>query len=246
MNPLLQTLTREGVLLNVSVRYWRAHKKLRPEDIGLEPDKVSARLISLGHKRLLPREATAALALVESRAHALVEANTFPFLNGLAHFLPNAKLAGVTTQLRALEAEFAVATANDVSQLPPELLRAGRWDQMFFVDLPNVAEREAIWTIQIRKHGRNPADYDAVQLARASEGLTGSEIEAVFVESLYDAFDRDAEPTDLDIARVLTDFVPLSRTMAEPINALRTWAAGRARFATSPAAAERRLRKIAA
>ena len=86
MNPLLHTLTREGVLISVSVRYWRAHKKLKAEDIGLEPDKVSARLISLGHKRLLPKEATAALALVESRAHALVEANTVPFLNGLAHF----------------------------------------------------------------------------------------------------------------------------------------------------------------
>jgi SpoVK/Ycf46/Vps4 family AAA+-type ATPase len=113
---------------------------------------------------------------------------------------------------------FVVATANDVTQLPPELLRAGRWDQMFFVDLPNVEEREAIWTIQIRKHGRNPADFDTVQLARASDGLTGSEIEAVFVDSLYDAFDRDTEPTDLDIARVLTDFVPLSKTMAEQIN----------------------------
>jgi hypothetical protein len=141
---------------------------------------------------------------------------------------------------------FVVATANDVSQLPPELLRAGRWDQMFFVDLPNLAEREAIWNIQIRKHGRNPADFDAVQLARASEGLTGSEIEAVFVESLYDAFDRDTEPTDLDIARALTDFVPLSKTMAEQINALRTWATGRARCATSPAISERKLRKLAA
>jgi SpoVK/Ycf46/Vps4 family AAA+-type ATPase len=139
---------------------------------------------------------------------------------------------------------FVVATANDVSQLPPELLRAGRWDQMFFVDLPNLAEREAIWTIQIRKHGRNPADFDPVQLARASDGLTGSEIEAVFVESLYDAFDRNAEPTDLDIARVLTDFVPLSKTMAEQINALRAWSKGRARSATSPTAPERRMRKL--
>ncbi len=77
MHPLLPILTREGVLLNVSVRYWRAHKKLRAEDLGLAPDQVSERLISLGHKRLLPKEATAALALVESRAHALVEANTF-------------------------------------------------------------------------------------------------------------------------------------------------------------------------
>jgi hypothetical protein len=84
------------------------------------------------------------------------------------------------------------------------------------------------------------------QLARASEGLTGSEIEAVFIESLFDAFDRDTEPTDLDIARVLTEFVPLSKTMAEQINALRTWANGRARFATSPPATSPRLRKLAA
>jgi hypothetical protein len=116
MNNLLQTLTREGVLVCVSVRYWRAHKKLRPEDIGLEPDRVSARLISLGHKRLLPREAIAALALVESRAHALVEANTFPFLNGLAHFIPNAKLTVLTGKLKALEKEFWQAKNHFVSQ----------------------------------------------------------------------------------------------------------------------------------
>ncbi len=140
---------------------------------------------------------------------------------------------------------FVVATANDVTQLPPELLRAGRWDQMFFVDLPNQGEREAIWTIQIRKHRRNPADFDTVQLARASDGLTGSEIEAVFVESLYDAFDHEAEPTDLDIAGALTTFVPLSKLMAEPIAALRNWAKGRARFATSQPK-ESRLRKLAA
>jgi ElaB/YqjD/DUF883 family membrane-anchored ribosome-binding protein len=116
MNTLLQTLTREGVLINVSVRYWRAHKKLKAEDIGLEPDKVSDRLISLGHKRLLPKEATAALAVVESRAHALVEANTFQFLNGLAHFVPNAKLGEVTGKLKALEAEFWEAKNQFVSQ----------------------------------------------------------------------------------------------------------------------------------
>ncbi len=102
------------------------------------------------------------------------------------------------------------------------------------------------WNIPIRKHRRNPDDFDTVQLARASDGLTGSEIEAVFVESLYEGFDREAEPTDLDIARVLTEFVPLSKTMAEQITALRTWAKGRARFATSPAVSEPRLRKLAA
>lgn len=116
MKTLLQTLTREGVLLQVSVRYWRAHKQLRPEDLGLEPDQVSVRLISLGHKRLLPKEATAALTLVESRAHAVVEANTFPFLNGLAHFVPNAKLGEVTGKLKALETEFRQAKTRFIAQ----------------------------------------------------------------------------------------------------------------------------------
>ncbi len=116
MNNLLQILTREGVLINVSVRYWRAHKKLKAEDIGLQADKVSDRLISLGHKRLLPKDATAALALVESRTHALVESNTFPFLNGLAHFLPNTKLAEVTDKLKELEGEFWGAKAKFLEQ----------------------------------------------------------------------------------------------------------------------------------
>jgi len=140
---------------------------------------------------------------------------------------------------------FVVATANDVSQLPPEMLRAGRWDQLFFVDLPNEKEREAIWEIQIGKHGRDPKDFDTRQLAKATEGLTGSEIETVFIESLYQSFDQEKEPTDLGIAQVLTEFVPLARTMAEQITGLRSWAKGRARFATS-ATAESRLRRLAA
>ena len=140
---------------------------------------------------------------------------------------------------------FVVATANDVTQLPPEMLRKGRFDELFFVDLPNQAEREAIWEIQVRKHGRAPADFDLVQLAKATEGLTGSEIENVFIEALYLAFDAGKEPTDLDIARVLTEFVPLSKLMAEQIGGLRTWAKGRARLATSQTS-ERKLRRIAA
>ena len=84
------------------------------------------------------------------------------------------------------------------------------------MDLPNQAEREAIWEIQIGKHGRDPKDFDIVQLAKATEGLTGSEIENVFIEALYLAFNSggeagEKEPTDLDIARVLTEFVPLSK-----------------------------------
>jgi len=139
-----------------------------------------------------------------------------------------------------------VATANDVSQLPPEMLRKGRWDELFFVDLPNPQEREAIWKIQIARYGRDPKDFDPAQLARATEGLTGSEIEQVLIEALYLAFDQNQEPTDLTIARVLTEFVPLSKMMAEQINGLRQWALGRTRLATAQPSSEGKLRKIAA
>jgi len=142
-------------------------------------------------------------------------------------------------------AVFVVATANDVSQLPPEMLRKGRWDELFFVDLPNMAEREMIWAIQIAKYGRDPKDFDLVQLARATDGLTGSEIESAFVEALYQSFDAGNEPTDLTIAQVLTEVVPLSRLMAEQITGLRHWAKGRARLATAQQT-ESRLRKMAA
>ena len=138
----------------------------------------------------------------------------------------------------------AKATANDVSQLPPEMLRKGRFDELFFVDLPNQQEREAIWGIQIGKYGRDSKDFDLVQLAKVTEGLTGSEIENAFVEALYLAFDAAKEPTDLDIAGVLTGFVPLSKLMAEQISGLKNWAKGRARLATSFEQERRGLRKI--
>jgi len=93
-------------LVGVSVRYWRGCKKLNAEDLGLDSRMVSDRLISLGHKRLLPKEATAQLALAEGRAHAILEGNSFQFLNGLAHFVPNVKLGDVTGKLKELEKEF--------------------------------------------------------------------------------------------------------------------------------------------
>jgi SpoVK/Ycf46/Vps4 family AAA+-type ATPase len=91
------------------------------------------------------------------------------------------------------------------------------------VDLPNESERGAIWRIQIAKYGRDAKDFDTVQLAKVTEGLTGSEIEQVFVEALFAGFDEETEPTDLSIAQVLTEFVPLSKLMAEQISGLRTW-----------------------
>ena len=138
-----------------------------------------------------------------------------------------------------------MATANDVTQLPPELLRKGRFDELFWIDLPNRQEREAIWRIQIAKFSREPEKFDLAQLARATEGLTGSEIEQVFIDSLHEAFSRRAEPTDLSIALLLNDLVPLSKLMSEQIEALRKWAKGRARRATA-VESERSSRKIVA
>ncbi len=105
-NRLLDALTCRGVLASVSVRYWRARKKLNPADLGLPDDKVNRRLISLGHKRLLPKERLAGFALVESRTHSLVDASTFPFLNGIARYLPNECLAEVDTALNRLKGQF--------------------------------------------------------------------------------------------------------------------------------------------
>lgn len=111
-NHLLDVLTREGVLIDVSIRYWRATKKLNAEDLGLDPESVETRLISLGHKNLIPRESLQKFALIEGRAHALVESNTFPFLNGLGHFLPNARLQETTDTLAQLEREFIAEKEN--------------------------------------------------------------------------------------------------------------------------------------
>ena len=105
-NQILSILKREGVLINVTVRYWRGCKKLIAEDIGLKSDNLSDRLISLGHKRLLPKDTLQYLSLIEGRAHALIDGNTFPFLNGVGHFLPNPKMEEVLDKLKQLEQEF--------------------------------------------------------------------------------------------------------------------------------------------
>src|SRR5206468_10971035 len=91
-----------------------------------------------------------------------------------------------------------------------------------------------IWKIQIAKYGRNPENYQLDSLARATDGFTGSEIEALFCEALFAAFDEDKEPDELMIAALATETAPLSRTMATEIESLRRWAQGRARRASAP------------
>jgi hypothetical protein len=101
-NQLLSALTRSGVLLNVSVRYWRARRRLNPEDLGLEPGRISKRLISLGHKKLLPKDALAQFALIESRAHAVAEESSFPFLADSAREMAGADVGELLESFGAL------------------------------------------------------------------------------------------------------------------------------------------------
>lgn len=139
---------------------------------------------------------------------------------------------------------FVVATANDISKLPPEMLRKGRWDELWFVDLPDTRERAAIWDIVIEKFGREKTAFDTVVLARASELHTGAEIEAAFVEALHRGFAEDREPGELDLGEVLNESVPLATTMSESIERLRHWAKGRARHASAKEKSGRRGRKL--
>ncbi len=135
---------------------------------------------------------------------------------------------------------FVIATANNINMLPPELLRKGRFDEIFFVDLPAHEEREEIFRIHLRKRSRNPEKFDVMGMGMASEGFSGSEIEQAVVSALYDAFDDGRELRTEDIYKSLNETVPLSQTMEEEISALRDWARTRARWASvSPAGSER-------
>jgi ATP-dependent 26S proteasome regulatory subunit len=131
---------------------------------------------------------------------------------------------------------FVVATANDISQLPPELMRKGRFDEIFFVDLPAEDERDEIFEIHIRKRGRKSEQFDVKELAAVADGFSGAEIEQVVVSSLYDAYDAGRDILMEDMIRNINQSIPLSRTMKEQIDALREWAATRARPASTGAA----------
>jgi SpoVK/Ycf46/Vps4 family AAA+-type ATPase len=123
---------------------------------------------------------------------------------------------------------FLVATCNDVSQLPPELMRKGRFDEIFFIDLPDARERAAIFAIHLRRRERDPDLFDLPQLAAAAEGFSGAEIEQAVVAAMYAAFAAKREvDTELILAE-LSATRPLSITRGEDVAALRAWAATRA------------------
>ncbi len=122
---------------------------------------------------------------------------------------------------------FVVATCNQISDLPPEMMRKGRFDEIFFIDLPNPEERREILAIHLKKRKRDPAAFDLAALADASDGFSGAEIEGAVVSALYTAFSRTTELTTRLVLEELRATKPLSVTRKEEIAALRQWAEGR-------------------
>jgi SpoVK/Ycf46/Vps4 family AAA+-type ATPase len=127
---------------------------------------------------------------------------------------------------------FLVATANDVTALPPEMLRKGRFDEIFFVDLPDSKEREQIFAIHLAKRKRDVSKYNLRTLAKGTEGFSGAEIEQVVVGALFVAFDAGHELQQRDLLSEAKATVPLSVMMREEIDELRTWAKLRTRPAS--------------
>lgn len=129
---------------------------------------------------------------------------------------------------------FVAATCNNVSVLPPELIRKGRFDELFFVDLPNQAERKQIFAIQLSERKRNPSEFDLDRLAAAARGYSGAEIESVVQTALYSAYSQKQQLADAHLLEAIRATVPLSTTRAEEIEGLREWAAKRAVPASVP------------
>lgn len=128
---------------------------------------------------------------------------------------------------------FVVATANDVSHLPPELIRKGRFDDIFFVDLPDDDERKEILKIHLSQRGLDILDFNVLELIRATNGFTGAEIEAAIVSAMYEGFsDNKRAIQTVDIIKELKESIPISTTMKEKVDALRLWASKRARNAS--------------
>ena len=212
---LLDVLTRAGVLIHVSVRYWRATKKLKAEDLGLDPDKITDRLISLGHKKLLPTEALEPFALIESRTHALVEASTFPFLKGLSRFLPNPKLQEVLDRVNRLAGEFAEAKAKFLGrygEMRQQALKEWRATAERLVSDPErlIANIEAAFPELSRTERTFEFSVQLYQI-RAPEGLDLRLVEAADQQAIIAAREQAArnagERIHQDVEKFLGDCV---------------------------------------
>jgi SpoVK/Ycf46/Vps4 family AAA+-type ATPase len=122
-----------------------------------------------------------------------------------------------------------------IDLLPPEVLRKGRFDEVFFIDLPGAREREAIWQVHVQRHGIALKKYPPSELAKMTAHYNGSEIEQVVVNATLAAIAAGKEPTDHELLQALGQVVPLARTMAEKIQEIRRWASDRAVRASPPA-----------
>lgn len=142
------------------------------------------------------------------------------------------------------EPVFVVATANDISQLPPELLRKGRLDEIFFVDLPGLESRKEILSIHIGKKEREPDDFDLEKLAKESKGYSGAELEEAVREAMFQAFSDEREFATDDISKAIETIVPLVATMPETIADLRKWAKARARPASEESEDEKKVEQV--
>lgn len=132
---------------------------------------------------------------------------------------------------------FVVATANDVSALPPEIIRRGRFDEVFFLDLPTQPERGEIIALHLSKRRRDTTRFDVARLARESDGYTGAELEQAIIDAMYSAFAEDRDITTDDVITAIARTVPLSKSQREVIERLRAWLRdGRAQSASFAAA----------
>jgi AAA+ superfamily predicted ATPase len=127
---------------------------------------------------------------------------------------------------------FVVATCNSIDAMPPELLRKGRFDEIFFIDLPSSEERREIFRIHLKRRDRDPGRFDLDALANAAEGFSGSEIEQAVIAALYGAFADSGQLTQGHLLKAVTESLPLSTTMSDEISQLREWARKRTRPAS--------------
>jgi SpoVK/Ycf46/Vps4 family AAA+-type ATPase len=128
---------------------------------------------------------------------------------------------------------FVAATANEVEQLPPELVRRGRFDEIFFVDLPSPVERSQILAVHLRRRGRDPAAYPVAQIARELEHWSGAEVEQMVSSALFRAYAERVELSEAHLRASARELVPLATLYEEKIQALRQWGQTRARRASA-------------
>jgi len=123
---------------------------------------------------------------------------------------------------------FVTATANQIDLLPPEILRKGRFDEIFFITLPNLKERKEIFRIHLQNRGKNPESFNLDSLAKNTEGLSGAEIEQAVISALFESYSKGKELDDRELIIAASSIVPLSTTMREEISKLERWASNRA------------------